>query len=101
MGATIDSLTRDFSWAVTDALQEYAAVRSGVPCPASLLKNAASARQAFPGSVLRLRDGSVQVVDFTGGVKGIPNGVCGQIRQPTEEAVLRQVRVDSHAVVLL
>ena len=49
MGATIDSLIRDFSWAVTGALQEYAAVRSGVPCPASLLKNAASARQAFPG----------------------------------------------------
>ena len=36
MGATIDSLIRDFSWAVTGALQEYAAVRSGVPCPASV-----------------------------------------------------------------
>ena len=72
MVATIDSLTRDFSWAVTHALQEYAAVRSGVPCPASVLKNAPSARQAFPGSVLRLRNGSVQVVDFTGGVKDSP-----------------------------
>ena len=66
MGATIDSLTRDFSWAVTGALQEHAAARSGVSCPASMLKNAPSARQAFPGSVLRLRDGSIQVVDFTG-----------------------------------
>ena len=76
MGATIDSLTRDFSWAVTGALQEYAAVRSGVPCPASVLKNAASARQAFPGSVLRLRNGSVQVVDFTGGVKSAGDATC-------------------------
>ena len=59
MGATTDSLTRDFTWAVADALQTFAAERSGVPCPALLLKKAASARQAFPGSVLRLRDGSI------------------------------------------
>ena len=76
MGATIDSLTRDFSWAVTGALQEHAAARSGVPCPASMLKNAPSARQAFPGSVLRLRDGSIQVVDFTGGVKSTGDATC-------------------------
>ena len=37
MGATTDSLTRDFTWAVADALQAFAAERSGVPCPALLL----------------------------------------------------------------
>ena len=30
----------------------------------------------------------------------VRNGVCGQIRQPTEEAVLRQLRVDSDAWIL-
>ena len=72
----MDSLTSDFSWAVTGALQEHAAERTGVPCPASLLKKAPSARQAFPGSVLCLRDGSVHVVDFTGGVKSAGDATC-------------------------
>ena len=76
MGATTDSLTRDFTWAVADALQTFAAERSGVPCPAFLLKNAPQARQAFPGSVLCLRDGSIQVVDFTGGVKCTTDANC-------------------------
>ena len=72
----MDSLTSDFSWAVTGALQEHAAERTGVPCPASLLKRTSSARQAFPGSVLHLRDGSVHVVDFAGGVKSVNDATC-------------------------
>ena len=68
MGPTIEALTRDFSWSVIEALRSYDAERTGVPCPAFLLKNATQARQAFHGSVLRRRDGTYHVVDFTGGV---------------------------------
>ena len=43
---------------------------------AFLLKNATQARQAFHGSVLRRRDGTYHVVDFTGGVKTSGEAVC-------------------------
>ena len=76
MGPTIEALTRDFSWSVIEALRSYDAERTGVPCPASLLKNATQARQAFHGSVLRRRDGTYHIVDFTGGVKTSGDAIC-------------------------
>ena len=76
MGPTIEALTRDFSWSVIEALRSYDAERTGVPCPAFLLKNATQARQAFHGSVLRRRDGTYHVVDFTGGVKTSGEAIC-------------------------
>ena len=66
---TIDSLISDFSWTTSGTLQRHAAEVSGTICPALLLKNTDSARQAFPGSVLCLRDRSKHVADFAGGVK--------------------------------
>ena len=76
MGPTIEALTRDFSWSVIETLRAYDAERTGVPCPAFLLKNATQARQAFHGSVLRRRDGTYHVVDFTGGVKTSGEAIC-------------------------
>ena len=76
MGPTIEALTRDFSWSVIEALRSYDAERTGVPCPAFLLKNATQARQAFHGSVLRRRDGTYHIVDFTGGVKTSGDAIC-------------------------
>ena len=72
----LQALTRDFSWSVIEALRSYDAERTGVPCPAFLLKNATQARQAFHGSVLRRRDGTYHVVDFTGGVKTSGDAIC-------------------------
>ena len=76
MGTSIEALTRDFSWSVIEALRAYDAERTGAPCPAFLLKNASQARQAFHGSVLRRRDGTYHVVDFTGGVKTSGEAIC-------------------------
>ena len=56
--------------------RSYDAERTGVPCPAFLLKNATQARQAFHGSVLRRRDGAYHIVDFTGGVKTSGDAIC-------------------------
>ena len=78
MRPTIVALTRDFSYGVIETLRTYDAERTGVTCSASLLNNAipAEARQAFHGSVLRRRDGTYHVVDFTGGVRIAGEATC-------------------------
>ena len=76
MRPTIVALTRDFSYGVIEKLRTYNAERTGVPCSASLLNNAIQARQAFHGSVLRRRDGTYHVVDFTGGVRTAGEATC-------------------------
>ena len=78
MRPTIVALTQDFSYGVIEELRTFDAERTGVTCSASLLNNAipAEARQAFHGSVLRRRDGTYHVVDFTGGVRVAGEATC-------------------------
>ena len=80
MAAAVNSLLAFFSSGVCRALDEHAADLSGSRSPSLLIRVGKQGKQSFPGSIVRLKDGSTHVVALKGGVY-----------QPSEDVVCLQL----------
>ena len=79
MAPQFEVLVADFSRGLTRACGEHGAELSGTWSPSLLITDDARARQAFPGSVLRLNDGSYHIVGLTYGVFRSNDATCLQL----------------------
>ena len=70
------NMLKDFSAGVTKAFYSHAADLTGTWPPSLLIQDEEKARQAFPGSVVRLKDGSYHVVALKNGVVKSNDATC-------------------------
>ena len=73
-----------FSSGLAHALDEHTVTVSGVFPPSLLIRDDKQGKQSFPGSIVRLRDGSTLVIGLTGGTYTHSDGVnCLQLSAMT------------------
>ena len=73
-----------FSSGLARALDEHTATLSRVLPPSLLIRDEKQGKQSFPGSIVRLRDGSTLVVGLTGGTYTHSDGTfCLQLSPMT------------------
>ena len=73
------NMLKDFSAGVTKAFYSHGAAVTGTWLPSLLILDEERARQAFPGSVVRLKDGSYHVVAHKNGVVKFNDATCLQL----------------------
>ena len=64
-----------FSSGLAHALDEHTVTVSGILPPSLLIRDDKQGKQSFPGSIVRLRDGSTLVIGLTGGTYKHSDGV--------------------------
>ena len=74
--ALTSNMLKDFSAGVTKAFYSHGADVTGTWPPSLLILDEERARQAFPGSVVRLKDGSYHVVALKNGVVKANDATC-------------------------
>ena len=77
--ALTSNMLKDFSAGVTKAFYSHGADVTGTWPPSLLILDEERARQAFPGSVVRLKDGSYHVVAHKNGVVKFNDATCLQL----------------------